>query len=172
MKRLFLALLVLLMVTGCSTKAQLIPNADVEQPLVADNFAVGAVHDESGFVFENPKEAFNLEDAMANALQQALQKKNMCDTCSEYVLNTKILEYSPGNAFARWIVPGAGATKLKTETTLASQDGTVFATIPVERVIAAGGGYTIGAWKYVFEDVSKAIVELLEKNVSKKTASK
>ena len=42
------------------------------------------------------------------------------------------------------------------------------AKIPIDRSVAAGGGYTIGAWEYVFTDVAERLVQDLEKNVLKK----
>lgn len=39
------------------------------------------------------------------------------------------------------------------------------AKIPVNRSIAAGGGYTIGAWKTVFDDVAQEIVKVLKEQL-------
>jgi hypothetical protein len=46
-------------------------------------------------------------------------------------------------------------------------DGGAVGTFSVERSIAAGGGYTVGAYKYVFDEVAKAIVDYLKENTPK-----
>ncbi len=70
----------------------------------------------------------------------------------------------PGNAFARWLLPGLGATKLSIECTLREGNQEV-GTITVDREVAVGGGYTIGEWKEVFEDVAKNVVKELKKKL-------
>ena len=39
------------------------------------------------------------------------------------------------------------------------------ARLPVHRSIAAGGGYTINAWKYVFDDVAKETVRVMKEQL-------
>ena len=63
------------------------------------------------------------------------------------------------------MLPGAGATKLVTESEIYTPEGVLVAKIPVNRSIAAGGGYTIGAWKTVFDDVAQEIVKVLKEQL-------
>jgi len=95
-------------------------------------------------------------------LNAAISMEGLAGSNATYVIKTKITEYAPGNAFTRWIIPGAGATKLSTESIVYTTDNIEVARIPVHRSIAAGGGYTIDAWKYVFEDVAKETVKVIK----------
>lgn len=65
------------------------------------------------------------------------------------------------------MLPGAGATKLTTVSIIYTADRRELARIPVTRSIAAGGGYTIGAWKYVFKDVAKETVKVIKEQILK-----
>lgn len=114
--------------------------------------------------------AIEPSEMMRSALKNELTKKGYFAEKSENVstINIEILNYAPGNAFARWLFPGAGASKLKIQTSLVDCKNIEIANIPIDRSIAAGGGYTIGAWEYVFTDVAERLVQDLEKNVLKK----
>jgi hypothetical protein len=172
MKRIVLLIFLCLAMAGCSTKAQLVPQTESGKTIMADSFAISGVEDRSGYAFESAEENFSLAEAMRTALNKALTKEHLERADSEYVLVTTIVSYSPGNAFKRWLLPGAGATELKTETAIMDREGTVLATVPVERSIAAGGGYTIGAWMYVFDDVAEATVDVLKTVVRQDVAVK
>jgi len=161
-----LLLLCVLFTAGCSTKSRITPVGDAPHIPAGSTFAVGKTVDESGYVFGEKDERFSLPDTMNASLKNALAQESMTSDQGRLVINTRILAYAPGNAFARWLVPGAGATKLSTESEVCAPDGKVLAKIPVERSIAAGGGYTIGAWKYVFDDVAKEIVIVLKKDMT------
>jgi hypothetical protein len=168
---LFVIICFLLITAACSTKATYIPSPDAVHVDPGALFAVGEVTDKSGFTFDqNATETVVLTEAMAEALEASL-KANGARGDGQYSINVEIISYSPGNAFMRWLMPGLGETQLSVVAHILHQDGSVAARIPVDRSIAAGGGYTIGAWKYVFTDVSNAIVELLV-NAEKRTGSK
>jgi hypothetical protein len=137
----------------------------------SSHFSVGQVTDNSGFKFpEGETETVVLTQAMAEALEKSLRAQgNLGD--GQWIINVDITEYSPGNAFARWLLPGAGATVLGVVANIVDQNGLPAARIPIERSIGFGGAYTVGAWKYVFNEVAEAIVDLLihpEKRVSPK----
>lgn len=150
---------------GCSTKSSIVglnPEIQVSQ---SEKFASGNVVDKSGYVFGEKDEKIVLTEVMQSALSSALETGGIRGT--GYVIDTEILEYAPGNAFARWMLPGAGATKLTTVSTIYTADRRELARIPVTRSIAAGGGYTIGAWKYVFKDVAKETVKVIKEQILK-----
>lgn len=168
MKKLYLGIILLALIVnvGCSTKVQierLSPEVAIKHDAL---FAVGDIKDDSGYATSEKDEQFNLKEAMSSALSQVLTKEGL--NGNGYEIKTTILQYSPGNAFARWLIPGAGATKLQVECEVYSDEGILLAKIPVERMIAAGGGYTIGAWKYVFTDVAEAVVGAMKKHFLKK----
>lgn len=164
-KSIMLFALAVLFMSGCSTKSSLHP-ADPAVRLSADaRFAVAEVVDASGYKFEEEEEAFSLPDAMTGAMNAALSLDGMRSDDAQYVIKVRIDKYAPGNAFARWVLPGAGATKLNVESSICTKDNVVIAKLPVERSIAAGGAYTIKAWKYVFEDVAKETVRVMKEQL-------
>lgn len=164
MRKLILALVIVVMgvgVTGCSTKSSLEGlNPEIKIAQTA-KFECGQVTDKSGF---SPSgEDVQPASAMETALKAVLNKEGLKG--KDFRIDTTILAYSPGNAFARWILPGAGATKLQTESRIYDQSGSLVATLPVTRTIAAGGGYTMGAWREVFQEVAEEIVNVLKEKM-------
>jgi hypothetical protein len=144
-----------LFMSGCSMKSNLYHSNDTTFLPADAKFQVGETIDVSGYVFPDQSEKFSLNDAMTGSLNSALSIDGLASDQAKYVIKTKITSYAPGNAFTRWLIPGAGATKLSTESVILTKDNVEIARIPVERSIAAGGGYTINAWKYVFDEVAK-----------------
>ena len=166
MKKLLLTLVVAGMcfgMVGCATKSSLEGLSPTLKVAQTAKFESGEVTDKSGFVFGEKDDKIVLTDAMKSSLTAALATEDLAG--NDYVIKTTILQYSPGNAFARWMLPGAGATKLVTESEIYTPEGVLVAKIPVNRSIAAGGGYTIGAWKTVFDDVAQEIVKVLKEQL-------
>jgi hypothetical protein len=158
----FIALFVIVFAFGCSTKGSYIPSNNAPEIPTNSVFFVGEVTDSSGFKFPaNEPQSLDLKQTMIEALTQALKDKGALGDESNYVINVEVLDYKPGNAFARWLLPGAGATKLKVVASILDQNKVTVATIPVERSIGFGGAYTIGAWRYVFHEVATEIVGYL-----------
>ena len=158
---LLFALMSLILASACSTKVSYIPSQGVDSIPPEAMFAVGEVVDETGFSFPaDEKDKIVLSEAMAAALKKALTESGIIAD-GQLLINVTLTEYAPGNAFKRWLMPGAGATKLNVVAYVVDQEGTKMATIPVERYIGMGGGYTVGAWKYVFDEVATAIVQSL-----------
>ena len=158
-----------LLAAGCGTKSTYIVTPGTPAINQAEGFKVVQVEDTSNFQFKpDDKDAFSLKEAMSAALGNALAKQGL--TGAGYSVNVNILAYAPGNAFTRWIIPGAGATLLSVEALIADKKGTQVAKIPVERHISAGGGYTIGAYKYIFEEVAQEIAAVI-KNPAKAKGS-
>jgi len=72
-----------------------------------------------------------------------------------------------GDAFQRWLWPGLGKTVLEVHCEL--QDGDrVVGRADAKRTVDAGGGYTIGAWKSIYNDVAADIVEDVSTQLGKK----
>lgn len=169
---LVLVAVAVMLVGGCGTKVAYTPIPEAEHVNPAGKFSVGEVTDASGFVFPpDEKNPFKLTDAMRDALRAELEKRAAFATPGDYVLNVSILYYLPGNAFIRWLAPGAGRTSLHIVCTVTDTDGKELAKIPMHRYIAAGGGYTIGAYKYIFVDVAETLVKTLQ-NEDKRKAQK
>lgn len=146
---------------GCSTKSAFEPVfPDVSLPPTA-RYVIGEVKDNSGFTASS--EEINPVIAMETALKAELTKAGLYD--GDFKINIAITEYEPGNAFKRWILPGFGGTYLKTQSTILNPDGKIVATIPVNRMIAAGGAFTVGAWKECFQEVAEEIVKVLKREM-------
>ncbi|MDR3154537.1 MAG: DUF4410 domain-containing protein [Deltaproteobacteria bacterium] len=103
---------------------------------------------------QEAKESQGAQDAQDGGV--GLETRN-----SQWTIDVEIKEYAPGNAFARWLMPGLGKTKLSVLARIEDPEGNAAARIPVERSIAMGGGFTIGAWKYVFDEVANELVGVL-----------
>ncbi|NCC04674.1 MAG: DUF4410 domain-containing protein [Proteobacteria bacterium] len=161
-----LAFITLAFSFGCSTKSQYV-KINESQNNCPSYFNIGEVVDSSNYVPGKDDPKISPAVYMKNALQKELIANSIYGKESKdvYTIQIEVLNYAPGNAFARWIMPGLGASKLNIQTTIVDCKGTPFANIPIDRSVAAGGGYTIGAWEYVFVDVSERLVKDLKKNV-------
>lgn len=153
----------LLLGTACSKTSSF--NLQNPEAVIAPDqgFIVGAVEDHSGYQPQGDDPQINLEKSLQEALVKAVVKQGL--EGSDYTIETKILTYKPGNAFARWLMPGAGATKLETLSSILDKDGNVIAKIPVERSIGFGGAFTIGAWETVLTEVADEIVLVISKQM-------
>ena len=160
--------------TGCgllliSTQSDYIsaPGAANVEPTAV--FNVGDVKDMTGFKFEpDDKDTFSLKDKMRASLAAELSKRKPANPLPAYTVNVDILTYTPGNAFGRWLAPGAGTTELSVNAIILDQEGKQRATIPVKRTIGAGGADSAGAYKYIFDEVAITIVRVIT-DVSKRT---
>lgn len=118
----------------------------------------------------------NIEQILKDAISEKLTQKELLwqqDINPKLTLNIKILEYSEGNAYKRWLAPGAGwgATSLLIKADL--KDGDVLiGTGKATRSVSAGGVGTIGAWKYVFTDLAEDLVNDLKSAYEKQKITK
>jgi hypothetical protein len=148
---------------GCATKSSYTPSFGVSEISSEATYSIGKVEDLSGFKFdESDNNSFNLSEAMEQAIKTELNASEILDNPGQYAINANITSYAPGNAFARWLLPGAGATNLSVECDIVDASGIQYAKISVERTIAAGGLFSVGAWKNVFNEVAKEIVTILK----------
>jgi len=156
------ALFALIVMTGCGTKSSYVRMPGVKAVNYAEGFMVNQVEDLSNFQFSpGDSDAFSLKGVMKAELEAELSKQGLIG--EGYKVDVNILAYSPGNAFARWILPGFGATRLAAEALIKDKESVVLAKVPVDRHISAGGGFTIGAYRYIFEEVAKEIVAVIKK---------
>ena len=153
--------LVVALGSGCSTKAVYNSANPSEKLPITAKFKVGEIKDNSGFIASG--EYVDPATAMRAALESELQKAGLAG--EEYTLEMTITEYEPGNAFGRWLFPGIAGTYLKTKNILYDKNGKPLANIPAERMVAAGGAFTIDAWREAFNDVAVEIVEVLKREM-------
>jgi Domain of unknown function (DUF4410) len=171
MKTLLLLLVIpVLALTGCGTVEH---TAEVTDPgaFVPDTrIIVSEVSNKTGETFDVDVEQM-LRDAMVNQLS----KENLLGNAGDpgvISMNVNIIEYRKGDAFKRWLWPGYGSTVLVIEATLLDAAGNVDATAKANRSVDAGGGYTIGAWKKIFDDVSADLVSDLKVSAAGTDAKK
>lgn len=75
------------------------------------------------------------------------------------ILDVYLIEYQKGDAFKRWLLPGWGATVVSLKAEFKDESGKTLGTIDCHRTVEAGGAYTIGAWKTIFDDVADDILQ-------------
>jgi hypothetical protein len=163
MKSLLLIFPILFLV-ACGTVEHSVRVEDQQAFGVDTKILVGEVANKTGESFDIDVEAM-LRDAMVNELakENLLGQQGTPDLVS---MDVNIIEYRKGDAFKRWLWPGYGSTVLVIEATLLDAEGNVDATAQANRSVDAGGGYTTGAWKEVFEDVAADLVSDLKVNIT------
>ena len=163
MMRTLLIFIAVTFLAACGTTQHSIMLEEQYVPQGDSKVAVGSVSNETGQNFDVDIEAM-LRDALAEKLKA---HELYCEQAQEHdlTLNANITEYSKGDAFKRWLMPGYGSTSLTVEGELVDPAGKVIGTAEAKRTVDAGGGYTIGAWKSVFSNVAHDVVDDLEKQV-------
>jgi len=105
------AIWITLTFSACGTAVNQVKLQDNYTPPSDAKIEVGSVKNESGMRFE-----VNVEQLLQRALNLKMAKAgmrwNQGDGGNKMVLETKIVEYEPGDAFKRWLLPGWGATVL------------------------------------------------------------
>ncbi|XPV74715.1 MAG: DUF4410 domain-containing protein [Desulfovibrio sp.] len=163
MKKIIAVLILSLMLTACGTrKHHMAFVGDCTSIPATAKYTVKAPVDNSKYD-PNAKgaEQIVLTESMDTALVAELKKHDLYaeDPSSAYTIFPTITEYNPGNAFGRWLMPGVGSTKLLVSSSVLNSEGSELGVINSKNTVDAGGGYTIGAWKYVFEQAAVEIVE-------------
>jgi hypothetical protein len=88
------------------------------------------------------------------------------------ILDIYLIEYQKGDAFKRWLLPGWGATVVTLKAEFKDEKGNTLGIIDCHRTVEAGGGYTIGAWKTIFNDVADDIYEQFKEKGLKQPEAK
>ena len=117
---------------------------------------LGGVSNETGRVYDVDIEAM-LAEAMTEALKQEGLLASGVET-SYLTLNVEIIEYAKGDAFKRWVWAGYGVTILEIHCDLLEGDQ-VIGVADARRTVDSGGGYTVGAWKYIYGQVAEDVVQ-------------
>ena len=72
------------------------------------------------------------------------------------IIDSYILDYQPGDAFKRWLLPGYGATEVVVKTKIYSSKGKKYiGFVDANRTVSVGGAFTIGAWRKVFKGIAE-----------------
>ena len=152
MKNLLFFSATLVFIYSCSTTSsvELVGNKNSGLPYKLINIDAS---NKTGEVFEN-----DIENMMKAALQNELKLYSGSNEINESSIDVLITQYTEGNAFGRWLAPGLSKTILTVEASLKDNSGAIVMQSQVTRSVGAGGGYTIGAWKKVFDDVAEELV--------------
>jgi hypothetical protein len=80
------------------------------------------------------------------------------------VLKTKLIEYEPGNAFGRWLLPGLGTTVCTIDAEfLDKQTGALIGRLHSRQTVSIGGAYSIGADNYICKRVADDLIREIDK---------
>lgn len=114
----------------------------------------------------------NVEEAFRNAMRASLEEEKLLwkkgRSSDRFTLDLRLVEYRPGNAFQRWLLPGYGSTVLAVEGTVTdARSGIRTGTIRHERSVHFGGAYTVGAWSFIFDQVAADIARDLKVRIEK-----
>ena len=154
--------------SACGTAVHQVKLQDNYAPTSDTKIEVGSVKNESGEVFEVNVEHL-LRGALSGKLQAAGMRWNQGDG-NKIVIDSKIVEYEPGDAFKRWLLPGWGATVLTVQCDL-KEENELVGSVEARRTVSAGGGYTIGAWEDIFQDLAEDIVNDLQAKITPKPSN-
>jgi hypothetical protein len=153
----------LLLVSGCGTVEQKVALDQQYTVLPGTKVELGTVKNQTGQSFD-----IDVEKMLADAFSQALKARNLQWTggsTPKLVLTADIVEYSKGDAFKRWLMPGWGSTVLVVRGALYDSDNRQIGSVDAKRTVDAGGGYTIGAWETIFRNVADDVVLKLAEQV-------
>lgn len=168
MKKLLMLMLMVLAVSACGTRNHTMEFANNEKAIPSTaKYFVKPAEDNSGFVFEEEDEAIDIKSAMQKALVDKLKEEGLYtqDPQNAFAIKPTVKNYDPGNAFGRWVMPGVGSTVVEVSSEVSNPEGNAVGTIRTENSVDAGGGFTIGAWKYIFEHAASEIVTELKESM-------
>ena len=152
-------------INGCGSVQHKIDLKQGYAPQIGTTVQVGAVTNQTGQKFE-----VDVEKMFSDALVDKLSKENLLSAGGNsplLLLNSKIVEYEPGNAFKRWLLPGWGSTILTVQCDL-KDGGNLVGSVDARRTVSVGGGYSIGAWRTIFSSLAEDIVDELKSKISNK----
>lgn len=150
--RLLMILALAAVLHGCGSVKHRLDLSEGYAPPQEARVAIGQIRNQSGKDFGEIDPVGLLRDSLA----EALRKENLLWSGSgpKITIDADIIEYEPGSAFKRWLLPGWGSTVLTVRAAL--RDGErIVGTAESRRTISIGGGYSIGAWRTIFSDVAE-----------------
>ena len=161
----FCGFLFMVVATGCGTVQHKVDFKDKYAPPPNTKIELGRVMNKTGDEFD-----IDIKKMLSDSLEKTLKEKELLWTGtggSKLLLESNIIEYKKGDAFKRWLLPGWGSTILIVRCDLVDEDNRIVGSVDAKRTVDAGGGYTIGAWKTVFDNLANDVVEDLSKECKK-----
>lgn len=161
----FCAVFFMLLATGCGTVQHKVDFKDKYTPPPNTKIELGRVMNKTGDEFD-----IDIKKMLSDSLEKTLKEKELLWASANeprLLLESNIIEYKKGDAFKRWLLPGWGATILIVRCDLVDEDNKIVGSVEAKRTVDAGGAYTIGAWKTVFDNLANDVVEDLSKECRK-----
>ena len=127
--------------------------------------ALGKIVNKTGKTFD-----VDIEAILELAVVSKLVDENLLafkDNANTIVMDISIIEYRKGNAFIREMLPlpGSSSTVLAIEAFLVDSEGNLDATAQAKRSVDWGGRYTVGAWRSIFDDLAKDLIDDLQSEI-------
>ena len=123
--------------SGCGSVQHKIDLKQGYVPQTGTTVQVGTVTNQTGQKFE-----VDVEKMLNDALVDKLSEEHLLSTGGRgprLLINSKIVEYEPGNAFKRWLLPGWGSTIVTVQCDLKDGDNLV-GSVDARRTVSMGGG--------------------------------
>src|SRR5262249_22091565 len=109
-------------------------------------------------------------DQIFNEYMSGLLKErkllNVTNEPATVILKSKLIEYQPGNAFGRWLLPGLGTTVCTVDAEILEKGtGALVGRVQSRQTVSIGGAYSIGADTYICKRVADDVIKEIEKRV-------
>jgi hypothetical protein len=152
----------ILAMAGCQSTQQNTTFTQGYTPPAGVTIEVGTVTNETGAAL-----AADTEKNFAESLKNDISGNKMLYISgpgSKLVLNTKFVDYKPGQAWKRWLLPGWSNNVLTVHCDLMDGDK-VAGSLEIRRTISWGAGYTFTPWKSIFPRVASDVADELKKKL-------
>lgn len=104
---------------------------------------------------------------MGNLLKER-KLLNLTPQSAPMVLKTKLIEYEPGSAFGRWLLPGVGTTICTVHAELLDKKtGALIGRLESRQTVSFGGLYSVGAENYICKRAADDLIGELDKRLGK-----
>jgi hypothetical protein len=115
---------------------------------------------------------FDVADKLTQNIKSKIRKKGYVVNDeteakdSVLIIKSSLVTYEPGNAFKRWLLPGAGKTRATVRTSLIDKmTGKSIGEIVIAEEVVAGGLFSVGANKWILKIVAKGISNEIDKKI-------
>ena len=129
------------------------------------------IENATGKTLELPADQI-FNEYMTSLLRERKLLKMALDQPASLVLKAKLIEYEPGSAFGRWLLPGVGTTVCAVLAELLDKKtGALVGRMEARQTVSFGGLYSIGAEHYICRRAADDLISEIETRLGKKEAS-
>lgn len=104
-------------------------------------------------------------------MQELLRERKLLNVSPQpavFVFKSKLIEYEPGNAFGRWLLPGLGTTVCTVHAEiLDKRNGALVGSMESRQTVSVGGAYSIGADKYICKRVADDLIDDIDEKLGR-----